>query len=463
VEVVASLCSRGAAPNAVTHDGATPLHWASLKGSYECVKYLLEKTSASPLLATLDGFTALHYTCTSSSANESHSREGGKIHIARLLLCDYGASVDAVNEDGDTPLHFASFLGNHLLMRFLLTSGEADTSARDKVPLLSHPLLFLAPPSPDHTHQSGFTPLHLSAARGHTKCVQLLLATPSRSSLSTGQPSAASPLLSSEQLIAVSLLFELDDQSRSPLHLACQHNHPDSVTVLLQFLSAQPPPPPSAPSPALLCSEYLHCHDRVSRLSLPPSPLTFIGAGWAHVPPSRRRSEQSPGPAAPPLRVQAVDLCGCPRSGPSLFLLGPLTASSLRKVTPRSMSRSREDTWRPLLFSSRHSRLTNSPRTLSVVPSSPSPSSSSHPGGRREESRRSTSPALLASAASSSTWSSQRSRSTRGLSQDSLRSISPAHEAIARSLPPQLSLTLQQIVQYLLQQEGVDREDTGDV
>jgi hypothetical protein len=103
VEVVVFLCSRGAAPNAVTHDGATPLHWASLKGSYDCVKYLLEKTSASPLLATLDGFTPLHYTCIctssgTSTANEPHLREGAKIHIARLLLCDYGAPVDAVNE-----------------------------------------------------------------------------------------------------------------------------------------------------------------------------------------------------------------------------------------------------------------------------------------------------------------------------------------------------------------------------
>ena len=92
VDTVIHLCTHGAKVNAVTHDGATPLHWASFKGHYECVKYLLEKTSASPLLITNEGFTPLHYAASSDSSGS------GNIHIAKILICDYDVPVNSVNE-----------------------------------------------------------------------------------------------------------------------------------------------------------------------------------------------------------------------------------------------------------------------------------------------------------------------------------------------------------------------------
>lgn len=87
MDIITYLSSHGADVNALTYDGATPIHWASFKGNYDCVKYLIEKTSASPLAVTNDGFTALHYACSS---------DNGNIHLAKIL-CDYGVPIDSVN------------------------------------------------------------------------------------------------------------------------------------------------------------------------------------------------------------------------------------------------------------------------------------------------------------------------------------------------------------------------------
>lgn len=87
LDIVTYLCQHGASVFATTNDGATSLHWASVKGNYDCVRFLLENTNCDPQSLTKTGFTALHYACII-----------GNIHIARLLISEYGVSVDCVNE-----------------------------------------------------------------------------------------------------------------------------------------------------------------------------------------------------------------------------------------------------------------------------------------------------------------------------------------------------------------------------
>jgi hypothetical protein len=165
-------------------------------------------------------------------------------------------------------------------------------------------------------------------------------------------------------MATASLLFEFDDRNQSPLHLACQHNHPDSVTVLLQFLSAQSA---AGTATASFCSEYLHYYDRVSRLSgCPFDPCSSVslsgqnGSTCLHLAAAQNS-----------LRVvqlllreykQWISVEVLDRVLPSLSSPPPplpvLTSHS--KETPRCISQSREGTSRPPLFSSNPSMRTSS-------------------------------------------------------------------------------------------------------
>lgn len=122
MDLVTYLCHHGADVNAITCEGATPMHWASFKGYYECVKYLIEKTSASPLAVTNAGFTALHYACSSESG------EAGNIHIAKILY-DYGVPIDCINEVlkfSDLMIHELVGWGHTTAFCFLCRKSDDD-------------------------------------------------------------------------------------------------------------------------------------------------------------------------------------------------------------------------------------------------------------------------------------------------------------------------------------------------
>ena len=87
LDIVTYLCQSGASVSLTTSDGTIPLHWASIKGHYNCVYYLLHQTNSNPLFTTNNGFNSLHF----ASIN-------GNIHIARLFISEYGVPVDSINE-----------------------------------------------------------------------------------------------------------------------------------------------------------------------------------------------------------------------------------------------------------------------------------------------------------------------------------------------------------------------------
>ena len=136
--------------------GESPLHLAAILGHLDCVKILLEN-GALASLKTFTGWTPIHYACNSDSGinyeiveellaadgdatatieyGSKHLRaRSTALHFAALcnspsiitLLLDYGAHIDAVDEENNTALLVAARAGNADALNVLL-ENDADT------------------------------------------------------------------------------------------------------------------------------------------------------------------------------------------------------------------------------------------------------------------------------------------------------------------------------------------------
>jgi ankyrin repeat protein len=79
--------------NHKNHDGDTPLHLASRKGYYTCVRALLDY-DADVNAKGSGGWTPLHYAVSYRNKD------------SLLILLDYGVDVNAKDDYGCTALHF---------------------------------------------------------------------------------------------------------------------------------------------------------------------------------------------------------------------------------------------------------------------------------------------------------------------------------------------------------------------
>ena len=77
----------------------------------------------------------------------------GRTDVVKVLI-DNGADVNAKDDSGDTPLHWAAFTGARKITRMLIAAG-ADVNAKDS---------------------EGWTPLHMAALHGQGRIVRMLLA-----------------------------------------------------------------------------------------------------------------------------------------------------------------------------------------------------------------------------------------------------------------------------------------------
>ena len=101
--------------------GGNPLHGAAYSGNFEVVRKLIEYDPAYINARDEDGDTPLQW------ASEGHNFKDGS--VLRLLLED-GADVNAQRLNGWTPLHRASYLGVLEVVCLLLEHG-ADVEAKD--------------------------------------------------------------------------------------------------------------------------------------------------------------------------------------------------------------------------------------------------------------------------------------------------------------------------------------------
>jgi len=154
--------------------GATPLLLASHNGQIEVVKLLVSK-GANVKEKTIDGLNCLHLAIRSGSDNEeltkvlagSHCEVNGKtnngdtpLHYASYMgyikactiLIENKANLEEKGQNDSTPLHFASREGQLEVVKLLVSKG-ANLNVSDK---------------------DGDTPIQCAEINGHVKCVEIL-------------------------------------------------------------------------------------------------------------------------------------------------------------------------------------------------------------------------------------------------------------------------------------------------
>jgi len=156
LSIVDELLKAGANPNIQNNAGQTALHVAiatifsqiePLKEGDAIISKLLA-FGANPNIQTLEGETSLHYaviqfnTNSLQEDNPSFPRHDDNTvtenpslssPLNNLLenLVKNGASVHAIDHDGDTPLHYAVREGNFLAVQALLRLGAYPDSSND--------------------------------------------------------------------------------------------------------------------------------------------------------------------------------------------------------------------------------------------------------------------------------------------------------------------------------------------
>jgi ankyrin repeat protein len=139
------LLPAGANLESESKKGLTPLKLAALRGRPASLVTLLDAGASMGPSAGGTSKTALHM------ASGTTSTDGSEACVLALLAA--GASVDAADKEGVTPLHEAALPGNITCMQLLLGAGASTTAV---------------------TH-TGCTALHIAAMQGHDTGVQLLL------------------------------------------------------------------------------------------------------------------------------------------------------------------------------------------------------------------------------------------------------------------------------------------------
>ena len=120
----------------------TPLHDAAMGGRLDIVQYLISERGCDPMCRGRWGSIPLHYACLE-----------GKLNVVKYLVEDVKVEPSCRDEDDVTPLHMASLTGHLSVMRLLVEDYLCDPAVRDK---------------------SGETPADYAQSRGHTHITSYL-------------------------------------------------------------------------------------------------------------------------------------------------------------------------------------------------------------------------------------------------------------------------------------------------
>lgn len=135
------LLSKGSAINQQDSTGQTALHWAAVRGSLPVIETLL-RNDANIDIKDNRGYTACHVAA-------QYGQTAALYHLA----LKWGVDIDAPDNDGRTPIHWAAYKGFADTIRLLLVL-DARYSAPDK---------------------EGCTPLHWAAIKGNGEACTVLL------------------------------------------------------------------------------------------------------------------------------------------------------------------------------------------------------------------------------------------------------------------------------------------------
>ena len=175
LRLLRALIERGADLNRA-HAGLPPLVAAtrdSYQGRPDAVMTLLTN-GANPRCNDAEGNTPLHYAALAAQP------------VVAALLCDSGATIDAVNRDGLTPLGTACAAANWDLAWFFLERGAKTEMERSQPALIAAAgiaeddargiKLLLKHKAPINGRDAlGRTPLMVAALHGHPGIVRMLL------------------------------------------------------------------------------------------------------------------------------------------------------------------------------------------------------------------------------------------------------------------------------------------------
>ncbi len=137
LEAVQDLLGKGANVNAQNDTGKTPLHWAAREGHKQVVQALLDK-GANVNAEDQDGETSLDLatnqdieTLLRNTAKLLKVAKSGDIQEVNSLI-NKGANVNATDQDGKTPLHWAAVKGHEEVVEALLGKHGIDVNLADK-------------------------------------------------------------------------------------------------------------------------------------------------------------------------------------------------------------------------------------------------------------------------------------------------------------------------------------------
>jgi ankyrin repeat protein len=141
IQEASYLISKGGSVNQQDTTGQTALHWAAVRGSLPVIETLL-RSDADIEIKDNRGYTACHVAA-------QYGQTAALYHLA----LKWGIDVDAPDNDGRTPIHWAAYKGFADTIRLLLVL-DARYSTPDK---------------------EGCTPLHWAAIKGNGEACTVLL------------------------------------------------------------------------------------------------------------------------------------------------------------------------------------------------------------------------------------------------------------------------------------------------
>ncbi len=213
------LVSKDVSVNATDKYGCTLLHWSALKGHSDIAKFLVDR-GANVNAKDILGRTPMHFAVMNNHKDiqDVYGRgptyttaESNDEEIVQLFLMK-GASVNEADENGETPLHLASWDGHLGILQHLINNG-ANIGTKDS---------------------SGKTPLDIARDKGHNNIVQYLQQTQSSLNRELLTAVRGGDLNKVKDFIGRGASLDAKDEyGRTLLHWASWNGNLDAVKYLI--------------------------------------------------------------------------------------------------------------------------------------------------------------------------------------------------------------------------------------